>query len=122
MVPTVNLSEGGGVTIICRVVLCGHLALVVLPRREFVPCPNRWHLKQRRGFGMYGPVENCMKHALTDSGSIEQSNVKIKYFIQISVSFGRMVILRTPVTPWSRRPPSRSVPVSFIRSGSEMTP
>ncbi|GFW96500.1 hypothetical protein TNCV_4358221 [Trichonephila clavipes] len=33
-----------------------HLEQVSWPRHEFCECPNLWHLKQRRGFGMYGRI------------------------------------------------------------------
>ncbi|GFV05085.1 hypothetical protein TNCV_222991 [Trichonephila clavipes] len=33
-----------------------HLEHVSWPRHEVCECPNLWHLKQRRGFGMYGRI------------------------------------------------------------------
>ncbi|GFX74100.1 hypothetical protein TNCV_490641 [Trichonephila clavipes] len=63
-------------------------------------CPNLWHLKQRRGFGICGRTLQFKYPALMADGNLG--------------------LLKG--TPWSESPSKISVSEERKRSGSEMTP
>ncbi|GFU83042.1 hypothetical protein TNCV_65131 [Trichonephila clavipes] len=101
---------------------CTSRASKLTAAEEVCECPNLWHLKQRRGFGIYGRTLQFKYPALMFDGNLGLLKVRIKFLVGKRDESFFTEILLTWVTPWSESPSKISVSEEDKRSGSEMTP
>jgi len=80
----------------------GGVAQVSFPLHALLPWPNFWHLKQRRGFGIYGSTGTVMypHKTITRFGRVGSRNVTTNvsvFFLPPELSLTEMLsILTTP--------------------------
>lgn len=99
-----------------------HFAQVRRPRQFCELWPNRWHLKHRRGFGIYGLTRSLMYPASMESGSTLELKVSIRCLVWTSLP-SRLILIRfTLMTFCSLKPSRSSASVSPNKSSSETTP
>ena len=78
-----------------------HLAQVSVPLHALLPWPNFWHLKQRRGFGIYRSTGTLMYPTVTCFGTVGSRNVTTNVFVLLlppELSLTEMFSILT--TPW----------------------
>jgi len=105
------LTEGGmsatAVRTLCSLLqspLCPdwpHLAQVSVPLHALLPWPNFWHLKQRRGYGIYRSTGTLMYPTVTCFGRVGSRNVTTNVFVLLlppELSLTEMFSILT--TPW----------------------
>ena len=80
-----------------------HFGQVALRLHCALWCPNSWHLKHRKGFGMKVSTFTFKYPTNKESGLFGTSNVIIKVFVGTADPSFLIVIRRTPVTDWSAR-------------------
>lgn len=77
---------------------------VSFPLHLLVEWPNFWHLKQRKGFGMYGRTLQIRYPALISVGNVAVLKVNTICWVGIMSAPFLMVICLASITPWLARP------------------